>query len=93
MARFLDAVGGFFAKAWTRLEAPLTEIFVHVVLTIAALLGIAVIDQTVRTLGLVTKTIPGTPFLLSDWLFILEVLAVTLIVGVGIYQAIKELAK
>ena len=93
MARFLDAIGDFLAKAWRRLEVPITEIFNHVVVTIVSLLGIAAIDLTVRTLGLGGKTILGTGVLLSDWLFILDVAASTLIIVVGIFRALRELVR
>lgn len=93
MARFLDAVGDFFAKAWKRLEAPVTELFLHVVITIGSLLGFAAMDLTVRILGLGAKTIPDTTFLVSDWLFLLDIATCTVVIVVGIYRAVRELVK
>jgi hypothetical protein len=93
VARFLDAVGEFFAKAWKRLEIPLVEMFIHVVLTVAALIGLSSVEYLLTILGLGKEVIPVVHILFRDLILILDVIAITLIIGVGIIKAVWEVMK
>jgi hypothetical protein len=80
----------FTAVVWPRLEGPLAEIVVHVAVTVLAILGITIVDGLLRVVGIDGRYIDGTGITLSDWMFDLEVIASTVIIGVGIIKALKS---
>ncbi len=89
---------------WPRLEDPVVEILVHLAVTILSVLSIAGIEMLLWILRLDGKSIPGTTLLfrwlgldttvtLSDWMLVLEIVAATAIILVGIVKAIVTLVR
>jgi hypothetical protein len=89
---------------WPRLEQPLADIFVHLVVSFLSVLSIAFIHFVLYIAGLDGKVIPGshlilqslgfnTQVTLGDWMLMLEVMAATVIIIVGICKAIIGLAR
>jgi hypothetical protein len=84
----------FFEQTlWPKLELPLAEIIVHLAVTVLSVLSIAAIELLLYLLGLDGKEIPGTGVKLSDWMLVLEVLAATAIIVIGIAKAVIALWK
>jgi hypothetical protein len=84
---------------WPQLQQPVADILEHLALTLLSILSIRFIELVLYVARLDGKVIPGTqPVLqrlgfntevtLGDWLFVLEVIAATTIIMVGIYRAI-----
>jgi hypothetical protein len=92
------------ATLWPRLEQPLADIIVHLAVGFLSVLSIAFIEFVLYIAGLDGKVIPGsrlmlqwlgfnTQVTLSDWMLMLEVVAATVIIIVGICRAIIGLAR
>jgi hypothetical protein len=77
---FVEVVG-------PRLEVPAAEIFVHLVVSLLSILSIKTIELLLWLLGLDGKVIPLTALTLSTWMFILEIIAATVIIVAGIFKA------
>ena len=80
-------------RVWRRLETPLIEIFVHLIVTVLSILSIAAIELLLRAVGLDGRQLPGTEVSLSSWMFWLEIFAATAIIGVGIAKATVALVR
>jgi hypothetical protein len=87
---------------WPRLKEPVLEIVVHLAVTVLSVLSIAVIELLLYILHVGGETIPGTALLsqrlglqtgvtLNDWMLVLEVVAATAIIVVGLIKAVKAL--
>ena len=94
----------FVQTLWPRLEEPVAEILVHLAVTILSVLSIAIIELLLRMIRLDEKIIPGTALALhhvgleggitlSDWMLVLEVIAATAIIAIGIGKAIYVLVR
>jgi len=96
-----EQLSGFVAGTlWPRLREPLVEILVHFVVSILSVLSIASVEFLLYAVHLDDKAIPifqwlGLNFVitLSDWMLMLEVLAATVVNGVGIVKAILVLVR
>jgi hypothetical protein len=86
-------LGSFIRAVWSRLEVPLAEIVVHTVVTILSLLSIAGIEVLLRWLRLDGKQFPHLNITLSEWMFYLEIMAASLIIGIGIIKAVIALVR
>jgi hypothetical protein len=80
-------------RFWPRLENPVIEILVHLVVTILSILSIALIEVLLHAIGLDGKLIPGTSLSLSSWMFWLEIVAASAIIIVGIFKATVALVR
>jgi hypothetical protein len=84
-----------------RLKDPVAEIVVHLVVTVLAVLSIAIIEWLLILIGLDGKDMPGSALLfqwlgittLGEWMFFLEVVAATVIIITGIGKAFYALVK
>jgi hypothetical protein len=80
-------------QLWPRLEAPLVEIVVHLIVTALSIISIYGIEILLRALGLGEKLIPIFGVTLNHWMFGLEVVAATAIIAVGIVRATIALVR
>jgi hypothetical protein len=80
-------------RVWPRLEVPVIEIIVHLIVTVLSILSIVAIELLLHTVGLDGRQIPGTELSLSAWMFWLEILAATAIIFVGIAKATAALVR
>jgi hypothetical protein len=80
-------------KLLPRLELPAAEIVLHLIVTVLSILGIAGIEGLLYLVGLDRKLIPGTTIALGDWMFVLEIVAATAIILIGIGKAIHALLR
>jgi hypothetical protein len=78
----------FFSHIYYKLEVPATEIIVHLILTILAVLSITLIELLLRLLVLDEREIPWTHLKLSDWFFYLDFLAATPMISIGVVKAV-----
>jgi hypothetical protein len=87
-----------------KLKEPVLEIVVHLVVTILSVLSIALIGGLLIIFRLEDKKMPGSAllfqwlgvdatFTLGDWIFLLEVVAATGIIVIGIGKACYVLVK
>ena len=96
-----EQLRGFVAGTlWPRLREPLVEILVHLLVSILSVLSIALVEFLLYVVHLDGKAIPIFQWLglnvlvtLSDWMLMLEVVAATVINGVGIGKAIVVLVR
>jgi hypothetical protein len=91
LAGISDKLANLLAHIWDKLELPVTEIFVHSIVTVLSILSISGIEQLLHWVGLDGKDIPFTNVTLSTWMFCLEILASTLIILIGIWKAARAL--
>ncbi|MCI0599002.1 MAG: hypothetical protein L0Y50_02685 [Beijerinckiaceae bacterium] len=89
---------------WPRLEIPLAEIIVHVVVTFFAILSIGLIELVLYLVHLDGRVIPGSGVVcqwlgvneevtLGELMLALEVLAASGIIVVGIVKAVVALGR
>jgi len=83
----------FEQTVWPRLELPVAHILVHLAVTVLSVLSMAVSEGLVYILGWEAREIPGVGVTYTDWLRILEILAATGIISVGIVRAVIALWK
>jgi hypothetical protein len=87
-----------------KLKEPVVEIVVHLVVTFLSVLSIALIEVLLIIFRLDGKEMPGSALLfrwlgveatatLGDWMFLLEVVAATVIIVIGIGKACYALVK
>jgi hypothetical protein len=69
------------------------EIVIHFAITVVAIVSIAGIQMLLSFLGLDGKRIPATEITLNDWMFYLELVTVTLILGTGLVKSIARLVQ
>jgi hypothetical protein len=78
----------FFLQIRSKLDVPTAEILVHLMVTVFSVLSIALIELLLHIVRLDGRKVPGTYVTLSDWMFLLEVIAATLIISVGVVKAV-----
>jgi hypothetical protein len=94
----------FDAVLAPKLKEPVVEIVVHLVVTILSVVSIALIEGLLIIFRLEDKKMPGSALLfqllgvettatLGDWMFLLEVVAATVIIVIGIGKACYVLVK
>ena len=87
-----DKIKWPMSRLWSqvakKLQVPAVEILVHFFVTVLTVVSIALIDWLVRVAGLDNRNIPGFNVKLSDWMFVLEVIAATGIISVGVIKAV-----
>jgi hypothetical protein len=87
-----------------KLQEPVIEIIVHLVVTVLSVLSIALVDWLLAAIRLEGKVMPGSVLVfrllgieatatLGDWMFLLEVVAATVIIVIGIGKACFALVK
>jgi len=87
-------IGVFLAKkVWPKLELPLVELIVHFAVTVVAVLAIAAIEALMHWTGFDRKIIPLLGMTLGDWMFVLEIVAASAIILIGIGRAIWTLIR
>jgi hypothetical protein len=91
LTRFTDVLGEFLVKVGRRVEVPLQIIFEHLLVTIASLLSIWMIEFVLRILGLGNELVPFTSLPLHQLLLLLDVIASTGIIAIGLFKAAREL--
>lgn len=75
-------------KGWKGLVEPVYEMAAHFILSVIAILAIAVTDLLLSRLGLGVRTVPFVSITLSDWMFDLDVVSATLVNVVGMIRAV-----
>src|SRR5689334_17945688 len=70
-----------------KLEEPLTELIAHFVVTVCALVFIALTDFLLHLLHIDERLVPLTGITLSSWMFAMDVLTVSLVLTVGLLKA------
>jgi hypothetical protein len=75
-------------KGWKGLAEPVYEMAAHFILSVIAILAIAVTDLLLSRLGLGVRTVPFVSITLSDWMFDLDVVSATLVNVVGMIRAV-----
>ena len=83
----------FATRVGPRLELPAAEIIVHLIVTLASVVSIAIVDLALWLLGLSDKEIPRTGITLGDLMFYMEVVAASLIILVGVIKAVIALVR
>jgi hypothetical protein len=76
-----------------KLKLPAIEVAVHFVVTVLAVVSIALTEQLLHALGMDGKIIPAMGLPLGEWMFMLEVAAATVIIAVGVIKAAIALWK
>jgi len=83
----------FLPLVAAKLQVPAAEIIVHLVVSMLSVMSIELIELLLRSLGLDGKKIPGTGIVFSDWILILDIVAATAIIIVGIGKAVWAIGK
>ncbi len=83
----------WLAEVWLEIGRPVAIIIGHLAVTVTAVLAVAVVEEVLMALGLSKKKVPFLDLTLSDWLYDLDVIAVTGIIGVGIVKGVRALWK
>ena len=85
----MRTVRGFVTGLWAHVRPAVEELVAHLLVTLLTILSLAVVEWLLGVLHLEHRHLPGTGVTLSDWMFCLDVIAVTLINAVGVYRALR----
>jgi len=85
----VQSIKAFFARVWRGFRPAFEELIVHFLITAVTLFSLAGVEWLLEGLHLAYKAIPRTDITLSEWMFYLDVLAVTGINIVGVYRALR----
>lgn len=85
----MQAIKRFLAGLWRKFEPALEELIVHFLITTVTVLSLAGVEWLVEILHLAHMVIPRTGVTLAEWMFYLDILAVTGINLVGVFKALR----
>jgi hypothetical protein len=70
------------------LTKPTNELAAHFVVSVMALVAIALTDHVVSLLGIGLRTLPFAKITLTDWMFDLDIISATVVNAVGTIKAV-----
>ncbi len=83
----------WLTAVWHEITRPLAIIVAHLAVTLAAVFAVAVVEEVLAVLHLSKKKVPFFDLTLSEWLYDLDVVSVTGIIGIGVIKGVRELWK
>ena len=84
--------GHFWSEVvWARLALPLALMIVHFVVSLLALLSLAAIKTVLKLIGIEDEIIPASSTTVGHWILYLEVVACSVIIVAGAFEALVVL--
>ncbi len=74
---------------YEKIEEPLSEVLSHFVTTAAWLVAIFLTNVIMHFLALDVSKIPFTEVRLEDWITVMDVVAITIVLGHGLWASLR----
>ncbi len=83
----------WLAAVWRDIRRPLGVIAGHLAVTLAAIIAVAVVEEVLVLTSLGKKKVPFLDLTLAEWLYDLDAVSVSAIIGIGIIKGVRLLWK